>query len=101
MRQGECINVIELFTIIKIKGSRFISLLVTNEKDAEIMLKGNASGKQFQVKDFQLISLLIFNYQIFRNFCRRFLQEKRFEFGKVLNQCPITMIIPLTFLVTA
>ena len=32
-----------------VKGSKFLSLMATDENDDEIMLKGNASGKQFMV----------------------------------------------------
>ena len=49
-----CVKVFIYFFLTKIdqsiiKGSKFITLMATDENEDEILLKGNASGKQFMV----------------------------------------------------
>ena len=49
-----CVKVFFIFSGKKIdqsilKGSKFITLMATDENEDEILLKGNASGKQFMV----------------------------------------------------
>lgn len=42
-------NSIQFFLILSIQGSRFISMTVSDDKGEFVQLKGNGSGKQFEV----------------------------------------------------